>query len=208
MDKKKKSYRVELPPLVVYFDEIEEIIDCLKELSTEISIETENYSLSDISELKEINKNQINQLEIRSRDPYISVDLGKSSASIYISEDNAAERGVLEKIRLLLERRKRKLAWLAHSSFLSGATTGASSWFFLFGAMNRDLTLIMQGILLLALGVFWMVFGHKNQFKQYSIIFTSSKEQTPGFLVRKKDDIIVALISGSIGALITYFLTR
>jgi hypothetical protein len=208
MERRQKSLRVTLKPLFLYYDDLVEIIHCLKEVSSEISINTEEYSLSDIKEIKEINRKVINSIVISSCKPYISVDLDKNSASIYISEDNALQRGVLEKIRQILAKKTRKLAWLANSSFLSGGTTGASFWFLFNAAIQRNFDLAIQGLLVLTLGLFWVVLGFKNQLKNYSMIYIQSKDEAPSFFSRKKDDIFVALISGCIGALVTYLLTR
>ena len=53
MERRQKSLRVTLKPLFLYYDDLVEIIHCLKEVSSEISINTEEYSLSDIKEIKE-----------------------------------------------------------------------------------------------------------------------------------------------------------
>lgn len=208
MEKITKSKSADLKPLVLYFEDVVKICEILSELSAEISIKTENYILENIEELKELGEKVIYHLEISVHNPYVSVDLRPSSARIYISEDNATQRGILDKIKQHLESKQRKLAWLANNSMLAGATLGASTWFFMFGILGKDQNFIIYGVLVALLGAFWSFYGHRNQFRYFTIIFTSSKNDVSNFFTRKKDDIMVALISGAIGALITYLLTK
>ena len=208
MEQITKSKRTDLKPLVLYFEDIAKICEILSEISSEIEIETEDYKLNNIEEITELSEKIIYSLNISTSNPYVSVDFRPSSASIYISEDNATQRGILDKIKQYLESKQRKLAWLANNSGLAGATLGSSSWFFLFGIPKNDKYLVSYGILVALLGAFWSFYGHRNQFRYFSIIFTNSKNDVSSFFTRKKDDIMVAIISAGIGALITYLFTQ
>ena len=199
-----------LKPVKLYYDDVIEIIEILKEGGGEIEIEADDYMLDSPDEILSIEKPFFTKLEIRHLNPRVSIDFESNQIWLYAEEDTPVQRGLYDKVKSLLKEKQRTFATIFQSSICSGVYTGASSWF-LFGIPFNEtnkIGSIFIGLLMLCTGILWMVLGHKSQFNYFSIIVPSKKKESPNYWQRNKDQIFVAFIAAALGIIGTIVVTK
>jgi hypothetical protein len=111
MEKLRKSIKKNINPVRLYIDDVESIIEILKDFgSDDISIITENYRY-DYSELNTI-KDFANIIEIQTKKPtHISIDFDDLQRGVELySEDNSIlPEGAITKLFELLKNKERKI---------------------------------------------------------------------------------------------------
>ena len=213
MKKIKKSHRKMIEPVVLYFDDLEKIIEIFKEASNDIEISTDEYELETIKEIKESDKEILNSLSIMIHEPYVSLELKPNEVWLYISEDEPVSRGVFEKIKQLLSSRRQKLYWLAKINWISGgmfygAIAGSSVLFLGPGILEKNIYNILLGCSILILGLILSLWSYNLWMKRHSIIYTKRRIESTSFWNRKKDDIVLAIIFAIVGSIITLLITQ
>lgn len=189
----------------LYIDDLEQIVEVLQELVTDIEISTDEYTLTDIGELSKSNKEYFTFLKLATRDPYISTDLKPDGIWLYIAKDDTVSRGAFEKIKQILVKRKRPFAWLLHNSVIPGLFIGlALGW----GLVQGSFVGRLLAISALILGVSWFWYGHRDRFEKYSLIIRKHRIEAPNFFKRKADEIVLAIIAAIIGSLLTLVVTK
>ena len=191
-----------LRPIKLYYDDLLEIYEILKQAGNRIEIKTDEYEIESIEEILSIKKPVITNLTIKLYEPVVSIDFTNSRIWLYASEDTPVQRGLYEKIKTMLNKKQRVFAPLFQSAIASGLFTGASTWWLFTDAYKY------VGIIMFCLGLLWMYFGHKNKFQFYSLIFPVRRTDKPSFLERSKDPLIIALISAIIGGIVTLGISK
>jgi len=194
----------EIKPVILYFDDLERIVEILKELSNNIVIFTDKYELDSLHELQEIHKDTLNWLTLGIAKPQVSVNFRPNGILLYIEEDIPVSRGILEKVKQLLRNCKRKLSWLAMNSWIGATIIGGSIFFF----SSRSFMGILLGCLMTFLGAILLWWGHGVIDKKWSVIHLKRRIELPSFWKRNKDRIVVAIISITFGSLITLVITN
>lgn len=201
-----QSYGEHIAPVRVYLDDIQEIIGILRDSCEEVLIQTSNNQLDNVDELVSLRKDMLHDLKIYGRRPYISIDMEPNQIWLFVSEDTPESRGLFEKVKVVLLKCTRPFTWLLHSSFLNGIAwpltiLGAVlSW-----RMNSNLLTAFFAILFL-LCVLWVVYGYYDRFNRYTVVVPRHRIDSPNFLKRNTDKIVLAIISALIGALVSYVL--
>lgn len=209
--------RKELPPVKLYLDDIDEIIDILKEEKfSNIEIKTINNQYED-EELKNINLSEPLS-EISSHKPiYITISFNSGfgpGINIYTETDTALAYGVVKKIENLFKKRVRKIF-----SIITKANFALC--FFLFALAVANLLNIIdiitettKWLILLLAAIFFgisMLLDSGKLLKKNIIILKRKKEQL-NFWSRNKDqitvNIIVYIIATIISAIITIIITN
>ena len=199
-----------LKPVKLYYDDILDLIEILKEGGGEIEIEADDYMLDSPDEILSIEKPFFTKLEIRHLNPRISINFESNNIWLYAAEDTPVQRGLFGKVKSLLKEKQRTFATILQSSIYSGLYTGASTWFLfglLFNETNKTRSIII-GLLMLCTGILWMALGHKSQFRYFSIIVPSKKKESLNYWQRNKDQIIVAFIAAALGIIGTIIVTK
>jgi len=189
-----------LKPVKLFYDDIEEIYEILKAANNEVKIEADNYEIESLDEILTIKKPFFTNLQISIRNPYVSINFKNNEIWLYASEDTAIQRGLYEKLKLLINKKKRLFAPLLQNSIFSGLYLGTSFWWFL----TKEFTM---GLIIIITGLLWMYLGYKSQFQHFSIIVPEYSNNKPNFFIRNKDNIILAVISALLGGIITKILT-
>src|SRR3989344_1334903 len=112
MKKKTKTIVTELPPIKIYLDEIQDIVEFLygEVGKDKVMIETENYRIEDPGDFKTIDEEQLDSLIISTANPYsIEVRLTSYRATIN-AHDDTKSLGISSKIESILMRGKRSVA--------------------------------------------------------------------------------------------------
>lgn len=210
-----KPIRKYFTPVKLYLNDLENIYNILKEYTNNVDIYTDNYRVEDIQKLKNLEVKKEHYLFIRCRDPNIELVFRPNQADIYFSEDTITNRGILSKIEEVLDKSK-----VHFGRFL------ISNWMYLifllifFGLMpinNLGLSYFNWIIIAyLVIVIFLVALLYNFATKSYSTIVYINKKDESSFWKRNKDKIWVAIISGTISAIIgaaigswiTYLITK
>ena len=184
--------------------------DTLTQVSQSVSLRTEEYKLDGVDDLPGLGQDRIHRLEIGCRDPYLSVDLEPSRVFVYASDDRPEVRGVFHQLLDFLRTRSAPLPTLRRNTVLPSILLVSSLWFLVpspAGEARTDVLSISIALLLLVGSIIWIRLCFTNQFKKYSTIVLSSRVEAQSFWVRRRDDILLALISAVIASLLTLVVT-
>jgi hypothetical protein len=197
-----------LKPVKLYLDDTEQIIEIFRQDSLEVSISTKDYVLNDFKELSDLKKDFITDVFIRVKEPYISLSLEHHQIWLYAEKDNAISRGLFEKVKQLLSKRKRPLAQFLQSSLLTGLFAGTSIPLLTMGLAKTNSMLIFVSaiIFILALASGW--YSYHDHFERYSIIIPKYKIEAPSFWKRNSDALVLAIFSAIAGGIITLILAK
>lgn len=186
--------------------EIEKIIK--NELKPrEYKLETKDYEYEEIESIPSDTKQTVD-FHIQTHDPYISIDFNRFSARVYAGDDNLDTTGALTKIIEILSRKERKVlfwsqkiaVWIAPILFIAPIQALTE-----IGEIKSTKHWVALGVSLLA-AIWWIVSFYSSMYKFSTIRFVFHKE-SPGFLTRNKDQIILVILGAVIGALATGLFT-
>ncbi len=204
MKKLDKSISENYLPIKLYLDDLETIEEILKEVSNSISFEAENYKFDSIEELKgNLKLTQINELEVKTSSPYISIDFTRIWARVYVSSSETSNAGVFYKLDQIISRRTRKPRW-KYSFYFFNITTiillmnGMPLIQRLFSrSLNPYVSLTISAIWFI-----WMIWFFYVRFRQHTVIVLAHRNSEKPFLQRNKDNLILAIISALLGAIL------
>jgi hypothetical protein len=209
MEKIVKSMSENLPPSVLYYDDVEKIVEILAESNSEVRIATNEFKLSTVKELKELKKNVIHELSISCTRPMVSIEFRPMRTWLYASEDSPLAKGVYEKIRQYVISKRRRLAWLSQS-WLVGIVLGSSTWLLPLASKQGDkqFILLYAGSIIFA-GLGWGWWTYKVNVKEYSTIYPlHERHLSSGFIAQNRDKIFLAIITAVISSIITITVTK
>ena len=202
MERKIQAHGEHLKQVLLYRDDIEQIVELLREVSPDVELSTDEHKFSDVKEWADLKRDYFTNMQVATRNPYVSLGLSKSSVFLYIGEDTPQSRGAFEKIkRFLMDRRppgQRLLnVWMPSLVF--------NVWLILFylALWSKNWTLLtVTGIFMLGC-VWWWWRAFRAQTRKYSIIVPKYRIDAPNFWKRNADKIVVAIISAVFGGLLT-----
>jgi len=225
---KKKEVRISerLYPVILYLDDIKKIVDIMEKDFDRIKISTEEYEFESFEEFyneyQSQNTETLKKMTIwgyekdtthRFFDPFhISID--DYCLNINIQKDNSLHKGISENIKKVLKEKKRLFSWEFEYPKTFYIISNIFFWTSLI--VISSLTIISPGYKLwlacLITILYLLVFVRDNKIEnnEYCLIYLKEKNKLPSFWKRKKDDIILVLISSIggavIGSIITYYL--
>lgn len=203
-----KAQNQKLKPVYLFKDDISDLLEIFYRGCKKVEIEAAGYQLENLQELEKLSNETINELRIVGHAPLISLHFGPSSVYLFIDEDTHHQLGLFEEIKSFVNSKRRKLSWLTQSSLGPGLLVGLA---FKFIPLNKN-ELTTYSVLLVSsmfiLAIFWGWWSFHSYFKKYSIIYTKRTRKDGSFFQRKKDELVLAVISASIGAAITLLVTK
>jgi hypothetical protein len=200
MKKSCKHITKEYRPLKIYLDNIEDIVALFQENGISYTISTDNFEYDSITELRlNSNEKQTKTLSIKTSNPHIVLEFEPHSARIFISEDTTFTLGLYHQIDFIIKSSQRLFS-ITYSYFFIYAIAPLVQML-AFTSLDNVLPVFIKYSFL----AFWLVwfgrafyitlFNHSN----INLIYKSS---ISNFFTRKRDDLIIALISGFIGAIL------
>jgi len=184
MKKKTKTIVTELPPIKIYLDEIQDIVEFLygEVGKDKVMIETENYRIEDPGDFKTIDEEQLDSLIISTANPYsIEVRLTSYRATIN-AHDDTKSLGISSKIESILMRGKRSVANI-------------------FKKLRDSVYGVVAPLLLISIYCLISIPIFFVGIKRYSIIILKNRKEIPTFWKRNKDQISMIIFTG----LVTFF---
>ena len=208
MQRRIKSHGETFKPVKLFLDDIEKIVEILRETSDEISLETDEFVIQDVELLMNVGREYINELKIESRNPYISIELGPNRIWLFIFQDTNESRGTLEKIKAILNLRRQRFYRFIHSPVVIGLAAGGSLAVMIVGATAPNWPMLGAGgcfLFITSIWMWWDEFGSKGK---YSMIIPKRHVEYESFWKRNKDMLIVGIVSAIIGGLITFLVSH
>ncbi len=205
MRKVQKSASKEYAAVRLFRDDVEEIYSLVKKTCGKCSIIVEDSDLDDIKEIKDIENPNTHVLKINGSDPYFSLELSKSHASIYIGDNSDMKaKGLFAAIDSILSRRGRILrALLSRPIYIAYFITFGFLIFWVLPARSQRINfLVFQSTIAVFFTymLMWLL-GFRQTFEQHSIICLTHSSEA-GFFRRNKDTLIVGIIVAVVGAVI------
>lgn len=213
MKKKESSnYRSYINKTKFYLEDLEEIIELLKEDNLEIQISDAENIYESLAELKEIKGKSINEININARDKnFNQVDLslknGRTSLLIF-GHDKLGSIGY----KLDKAIHKRKKSW--YNSFFSSSNARLNIiiiflvmiTFRAYAFYKEESFSFKPWILFIGMWTIIWIYGEFNPATSENIELERKHETN--LYQRNKDKILIGLIMAAIGAIITLAITR
>lgn len=212
MKKRADDQDKKFPPCTLFLDDIEEIIQQIKSVTSDIGISDKSYEFDSIEELIQNSGSKIKELKLRGRYG-ISVNIAKHSIYLFVSGYDEKYIGVFYILREFL---KSKVGWLRR--FLRPMRWLFIVWFSLIGVPIISTIIKHKPELKVIDQIYTIIFGLMLLFYVISLLLTwkgstiylERRHKVSKFWERNRDTIIVGIITAIIGGIvvgiITYFL--
>ena len=215
MKKLLKSHSERLDPVKLYLDDIERILDIIRETCPETTMETDEYAVGEVAQLESLGRDSINTLDIECSRPYITLQFRPYVTSLYIGQDTAEARGVFEKVKTVLVANRRRPQWLI-SNLWFATWLGVPSLLLFFAALERRSVAAgaaaILGFVLAGAGTWW---AYELAIHRHSVVVLRRRSQGASFWKRNRDRIITGIIlsvidlaAGSMFTLLIQWLLR
>lgn len=185
----KKYLRKNYTSVLLFEEDLEKIIDAFKNLSENVFIKTKDYTFSELSEFFAKYQNQtLTNVEVYTNDPsYVKLDLQKTSASLYSSDDDTNSTGVFYKIDAIISSTLRRPVFLYSYWFYIVAIVFVN--FFVNHFLSAGYAAIIGiFLILLTLRVSYINLLHFGE------IVIGRRGDYKSFFIRKKDELLVGFI--------------
>lgn len=212
MEKLKKNISKEYLPVKIYIDDLEKVVAVLDDNSIKYSIETDFYKYDSLAELvnSSTDRNTKN-LKIQTANPYMTIEFHKMWAKVYVSVDDMLTTGLFHKIDEIINQSRRLIPFFYSYYFvwLVNILLPIES-----ALINRDGKLFPEyfDTTLYILWILWLARATYIRLVKHSSIQLIKKEHVSSFFQRKRDDLILALLSALVGAILgvigTIFTTK
>lgn len=200
MEKAKGPISKDFPPLRLYKDELQELMDFLSlHCQSAIVLETCGYKLESLDELSRLPVESTNIFFISSQNPYFQLRLTRTHGELYIGDSSIESEGLASHIENILLRGKIQYPHLLDKPWVMYLL----SLPFFIGIIESNKYLIAICTLLFLCLIIGVVWEYRFSTKRYNTIIFKNRKDAPGFLIRKKDEIIMLVIGAVIGAVIT-----
>lgn len=204
MERVSNRHIEDFPSVTLYIDDIEEIVALFASACEHVEIETGEFKTSDPSELTDMaskfRSGRFPRVKISGHVPYVSLELLPQRARAYISEDSVEQRGVISKARDVLNRRKKLKPGLVSGFFVFVLSTVG---FNLIEDRQFTIGFILLGFAFLC----WPVIVNLSM-KNTVTVNTSRLSDRSHFFSRKRDDLILAMISAIVGGAIAIVVAK
>jgi len=212
MQKRIKSETIRLPPINLYLEDIESIYQIFKNNCDEVAILTDNYFITNIENLNNLEGEVLHNVTIRGClkgiPDYISFYAKPNDAYIYTENSTPLNLGIMQTIKQVIQPRTRKI----HRIFIS--------FIGIIFIMFVPLILLIVSSTLLKGIIEYLVFGliivlwillfsryRRLSEKIYSTVFMTKRKQVVSNFSKFKGEIIVGIIVGIITSAASVILT-
>lgn len=207
MERVPKSTQVRFKMPHLYRNDLQAIENILKhELHAKtFKVRIKNLEYNSVDEISK-GHDPMNELLVETRDPYLSINLNGYSATLYCENDDIASVGAILKIREIISRGERPWRFFNTQgwwpSFIVGVFSGLLVARAFFAAINGQKILSFVYLIPPFSLLIWDILYHGWSLKTFSTVEFIDRKEVSFFWIRKKDDILVAVISVVLGAIL------
>lgn len=193
--KKQKSFGRSYRPVVIWLEDLAEIVSTLKESAKDVQITTEDYQFATVEELKEHFGTQTQfAMEVTSSSPYTRLELTRLWVKLHVSTGPQSAQ-IFHDIDVVLARRQRSIfySWWWMVAVIA---LGFAPNFF-----PEQATPIVAVQSVMAAWYFWVMF---TTLRRTTVVKLQRRSEARPFFERNKDQLLLLVIGGIVGGLITF----
>jgi hypothetical protein len=175
-----------LPPVVLFYDDLERVIELIGSLDTRVSLMTDEYRLENLEELKQMESDRVKNLTIMADWPYnLHIMTGPFITILEIREVDPEARGVFEELKDFLTSKRKFNQWLVRRPWLQAGFTwllAAVLCILLFvplGSGADSFWLRPAKLTILSLYVIWSCIWLWTFFRRNTIIWLKKRSEYP-----------------------------
>ena len=195
-----QKYVSRYSPIVLWWDDVTEIVELLQGNAKAVEIETSQYKFTTLDVAKEhMGAEPQYDVKLCATSPYVNLD----SSSLYVGAGPTSAQIFME-LDKILKRRERRPRWL-HSSWLMvpGFGLGLVAFAFALDETTKSILLVIQ-MIFTCLFLRAMFMGMKRKM----VVYTQKRSEMRGFLQRNKDQLLMFIITGVVGAIVGFGISQ
>jgi len=193
--KNQKSFTRSYRPVVIWLEDLEEIVSILKEAAKDVQISTEDYRFTTVDKLKEHYGSQRQfAMEIASSSPYVRIEFARLWMRVHVSPGPQSAQ-LFHDIDTILVRRQRSILhswWWVMPILLAGTAAH-------FFPAQAQVIVAVQAVF--AVWYLWVLF---IGLRRTAVINLQRRSEARPFFERNKDQLVMLIIGSIIGGLITF----
>jgi hypothetical protein len=185
-------------PIKLYLDDLLEVQRILRESSKDMQLKSSGYSFDSIEEMAStLGKQEVFELEMHSSSPDSRIEFTRLWAKVYVASSAITSAGMFHSIDHVIAKSRRPLSFIYSFYTIWGIN--------IFSIVSTPLAKLFELPFInnLSLGgfvvLFWVLFV---RLRRHSTIVLTPRNASRTFWSRNKDEIIIALISATVGALL------
>jgi len=213
MKKRVRSIHHDFGPVRLYLNDVRSVLNAMEELPNgpEIEIQTAEYTVSSIKELRELALGELEYLKLSCSAPdspesygerNVSLVIDSRSARLYGSDNGVVVRGVVSSIKQLVTPLRCKWRWVDEFAYFTTLLASAVGLLILGGMALHVPVLVYVGYGLIGLMVVGVVLRLVTRSQRESIVILAEEHELPSFWQRNRDQILLILISGGVGLVV------
>lgn len=193
--KKQKNFGRSYRPVVIWLEDLAEIVSTLNENAKDVHISTNDYLFGTVEELKEHFGTQTQfAMEVTGSTPYVRLELTRLWVKLHVSAGPHSAQ-LFHDIDVVLAGRQRSIFyswwWL-----LAILALGAAPHFF---PEQATPMLVVQSVI--GVWYLWVMF---TTLRRTTVVNLQRRSEARPFLERNKDQLLLLLIGGIVGGLVTF----
>ena len=203
------SYSEKFTPVILYFEDIQHIVSIMKEVSDKVTLRTDvdshtpdMLSFDNVNEWAESGRDFFTYMEIVASNPSSSLYLHKDRVWLYIQQDTTKNRGAFDKIKKILESRRRFDFYLPKDWMHIHLFTIiiAPSIYIIF--IGKTLAIQATAAVIAYFGIGLSFRTTYIRTNRSSVIYSKRRGDVPSFWKRNSEKLLVDLIKMSIGGVV------
>lgn len=198
-----KSFE-DFPPTTLYIDDVGRILDLFLEACQRVEVKSGEYKISDKLELNELAakfpSGRFPDILIQGHEPYVSVDFRPYGVRAYVSEETLVQRAIVAGVReIVMHGKKRRADFAFNVLFYVGIAAG--TW----QLTRKEYAL---GVFLIGFSFLIIPLAIRSIMRNNVVVHSKARSEIKSFFERKKEDMTLAIISATLGAVLSYVLTK
>jgi hypothetical protein len=195
-----QKYISKYSPIVLWWDDVTEIVELLQANAKAVEIETSQYKFTTLDVAKEhMGVEPQYDVKLCATSPYVNLD----SSSLYVGAGPTSAQIFME-LDKILKRRERRPRWL-YSSWLMVPTIGLG-----LVPLASSLDETTKAILVAVQMIFACLYLRAMfvSMKRKMVVYTQKRSEVRGFLKRNKDQLLMFIITGVVGAIVGFGISQ
>lgn len=198
-------------PVILYRDDIEQIIKVMKSVTEKVEISGEGYTFETEQEWVDLKFDQLTSFQVRSSGKsYLSFVLSKSDVYLFLGDDLPEGRGAFEQIKTIVRHcgRRPQFLYSFGGSFSISVFGLLGCVAILTQVLTKNSALLPPFAVAVALSGVWSTWWtYLSKFRN-GIVIPKYRRDVPNFWTRNADKIALAVISCLIGAAVSWLFSQ
>jgi hypothetical protein len=196
--KKQKSFGRSYRPVIIWLEDLAQIVSILREKANDVHISTEDYLFATVEELKEHFGTQTQfAMEVTGSIPYVRLELNRWWVKLHVSAGPQSAQ-LFHDIDSILASRQRRFSFLYSNWMVLPILIGGGVARFFPEQANSPIVGVQA---VFAVWYLWVLF---IRMRQSAVVNLQRRSEVRPFLERNKDQLLLLLIGGIVGGLITF----